>query len=177
MKLCGSNWVKIEKAQLKISLHKQTDSALLNADKKLSKNHGDLMLPDWDLLQLKVPKNADKRRHENFSWTLHYSNSVKMHRIIIVLLLVLISIQWTIGLCKLTFNWAPLIFTQFEPHEFTCVVVPCCAQIKVPILWKLPGFCISMWIFWLQMWYSFHLVRWQLSHKGVQQIKIKSKPD
>ena len=64
-----------------------------------------------------------------------------MHRIIIVLLLFLISIQWTIGLCKLIFNWAPLIFTQFEPHDFTCSE-PCYVHIKRPIFWKLPGFGI-----------------------------------
>ena len=45
MKPCGSNWITIEEAQLKISLITQTDSAL-NAGEKLSKNHGDLMFPD-----------------------------------------------------------------------------------------------------------------------------------
>ena len=82
-----------------------------------------------ELLQLKVPKSADIRRHKHFSWILHFSNSVRLHRIIIVLFQFLISIQWTIGLCKLIFNWAPLIFTQFEPHDFTCSE-PCCAHIK-----------------------------------------------
>ena len=39
-------------------------------------------------------------------------------------------------------NWAPLIFTQFEPHVFTCSE-PCCAHIKRPVFWKLPGLGIS----------------------------------
>ena len=65
-----------------------------------------------------------------------------MHRIIIVLLRFSISIQWTIGLCKLIFNLAPSVFTQFEPHGFTCSE-PCCGPIKRPIFWKLPGFGIS----------------------------------
>ena len=41
---CGSNKVKIEEAQLKNQLA-QTDNAV-NADQKLPKNHGNLMLPD-----------------------------------------------------------------------------------------------------------------------------------
>ena len=87
------------------------------------------------LLQLKSSKkSADIRRHKHFSWILHSNNSVRMHRIIMVLLPFFISIQWTIGLCQLIFNWAPLIFTQFEPHGFSCSE-PCCAHINPILYW------------------------------------------
>ena len=45
MKPLDSNQVKIEKTQLKISLHAHSDGAL-NADEKWSKNYGDLMRPN-----------------------------------------------------------------------------------------------------------------------------------
>ena len=77
----------------------------------------------------KFRKSADIRRHKHSLWTLHSTNSVRMHLIILVLLPFLISIQSTIGLCKLIFNWAPLIFTQFEPYGFTWSE-PCCVHIK-----------------------------------------------
>ena len=141
---CGTMWFKLGKnwrSPIKNQLT-QTDSAV-NAwqSRKLSKNHGDLVLPD-SYYSSKFKKSADIRRHKHFLWTLHSSNSVRMHRIIIVLLPFLISIQWTIGLCKLIFNWAPLIFTQFGQHGFTCSE-PCCAHINRPLFWKLQGLGIS----------------------------------
>ena len=126
---------KNEEAELKISLHRQTVPWL-------PIKYWQRTMVIWcfltKLLQLKVQKSADIRRHKHFSWTLHSSNSVRMHWIIIVLSPFLISIRWTTGQCKLIFNWAPFIFTQFEPHGFTCSE-PCCAHIKRPIFWKLPG--------------------------------------
>ena len=100
--------------------------SVLNNDQLLSKNHGNLILPDTSWLSYcnsKFLKSADIQRHKQFSWTLHSSNFVRMHWIIIVLLPFLISIGWTTGWCKLIFDWAPSIFTQFVPHGFTCPVV------------------------------------------------------
>ena len=70
----------------------ETNSAL-NAGQKLSKNHGDLMLPDRVIAGSTFQRSADVRRHKHFSRTLHFSNSVRMHRTIKVLLPFLISIQ------------------------------------------------------------------------------------
>ena len=44
---------------------RQTDSAL-NADKKVSKNHSDLMLPDRVIATQSSKKGTDMRRHEHF---------------------------------------------------------------------------------------------------------------
>ena len=75
------------------------------------------------LLQLQLLK---KCWHKHFSWTLHSSNSVRMHRIIIVILQFLISIWWTTGWCKLTFNCAPLILPNLYHmvwHALSSVVL------------------------------------------------------
>ena len=75
-----------------------------------------IMVNRWvltELLPLKVPK---KCRHKHFSWTLRCNNSVRMHRIIIVLWPFLTSIQCAVRLCKLIFNWVSLIFTWFKVH-------------------------------------------------------------
>ena len=112
----------------------ETDSAL-NNDQLLSKNHGNLILPDWVIATPST--SADMRRHKHISWILHFSNSARMHWIITVLLPFLISIGWTsTGWCKLIFYGAPFIFTQFITHGFTCSE-PCCVHIKRPIFWKL----------------------------------------
>ena len=124
----GKNWISSIKNQLT-----QTDSAL-NADQKLSKNHGDLMLPDR-VTAIQNSKKVLTSEDKHFSWTLHWSSDpARMHRIIIVLLPFLISIQWTIALCKLIYNRAPLIFTQFELHGFTSSWALLCSYLKAYML-------------------------------------------
>ena len=112
----GLYQVTIEESELVT----ETDSAL-NNDQLLSKNHGNLMLPDRGIPTPST--SADMRRHKHFSWILHFSNSGRMHWIIIVLLPFLISIGWTsTGWCKLILYWAPFIFTQFVTHALSPVV-------------------------------------------------------
>ena len=65
-----------------------------------------------------------------------------MHRIIIVPWPFLISIQCSIWVHKLIFNWGPSIFTLFERHGFTWSEL-CWIQIWKSSFWKLPGLGMS----------------------------------
>ena len=57
----------------------QADSAL-NADQKLSKSHGDLMLHDRVIYcNSKFSKSTDMRRHKHFSRTLHSKGASDHH--------------------------------------------------------------------------------------------------
>ena len=84
-----------------------------------------------ELLHLKLPT---KCWHKHFLSALLFNNSVRMYRIRILLQPFSISIQCTIGLCKLIFNWASSIFTLFEPHDYMPIMF-WSLQTKLPIMW------------------------------------------
>ena len=96
------------------------------------------MLPDRVIANQSSKKCWHKKTSAFFHELYNFSNTVGMHRIINVLLPFLISIQWTIGLCKLIFNWAPLIFYPIWTTSFHMLwALFCCAHYKRPVFWKL----------------------------------------
>ena len=61
-----------------------------------------------------------------------------MHRIIIAFFYQFLSAFNELSDCEVGFQLSSFNFTQYETHGFTCFE-PCCAHIKWPIFWKLPG--------------------------------------
>ena len=99
IKSWGSNQMKIEGAQLNISVHTPSD---------VDENGQKASVASWQ------SNWASKFRKNAYISIFYEFYTARMLRIIIVLQPYLIKIQCTVGLSKLIFN-----FTQFEPHGFT----------------------------------------------------------
>ena len=104
VKPCGSNWVKIKGAQLKINLHSPIVQWML------IKNGKRTMMIRWilaELLECKVHEKCLCVLTSAPYWNFDLHNSVRKHSF----WQFLIGIQSTIGLCKLIFKWDSSIFT------------------------------------------------------------------
>ena len=107
VKPCGSNWVKIKGAQLKINLHRP------EVHRMLIKMVKELWWPDASLQSywnVKFMKNVHVSFCQQFL-ELSVAITVRKHQITMVLRQHLISIQCTMDLCNLIFNSASSVFT------------------------------------------------------------------
>ena len=114
VKPCGTNWVKIKGAQLKVNLHHQVVHQMLIKNCEVT-----MMI--WfiltELLECKVhEKCLCLLKSLHFLRTSSCNNLVRKHQITTVLWQYLISIQYTIGLCDLIFYSDSLIFTWSESN-------------------------------------------------------------
>ena len=116
VKPCGSNWVKIKGAQLKINLHSPIAHWMLIKNGKRTMMIRCILT---ELLECKIHEKCLCLLMSALFGTLISNNSVRKHQITMIIWQFFISIQCTIGLCKLIFNRASWILTQFEPHGFT----------------------------------------------------------
>ena len=109
--------------------------------------------------------------NQQFLLTLHCNSSVGMHWMI-VLGQFSISIHLPVGLCKLRFNWASSILPNLS-HIISRGLRAVGLRFRGLYFGSYQDLACLIWIFWLQMWYSFRQTTITFSKEGATKIKSK----